>query len=188
MSEMKIRLLPLLCLGVAALAYAAAIAQPRVEYGADYASDRAQIEDLQARYLFALDWQDPEAYASTFTEDGVLDWAGGIAQGREAIREDVRGMRASFAVQEAEAAPLRPARLRHFITNVVVRIDGDTATSRAYWMEFDNRNAEREAYSGAYGHYEDELRKVNGQWLFSKRKIYNEEMAERTASMTNPAW
>jgi hypothetical protein len=35
-----------------------------------YAEDRAAIEDLQARYLFALDFHDPDLYVSTFTEDG----------------------------------------------------------------------------------------------------------------------
>jgi hypothetical protein len=44
------------------------------EYDGNYASDRAQIEDLQARYLFAMNWGDFETYASTFAEDGVLDW------------------------------------------------------------------------------------------------------------------
>jgi len=29
---------------------------------------------------------------------------------------------------------------------------------------------------------------VDGEWLFSFRKIYNEEMADRTAPMENPAW
>ena len=33
-----------------------------------YADDRAAIEDLQARYLFALDFHDPDLYVSTFTE------------------------------------------------------------------------------------------------------------------------
>ncbi len=32
-----------------------------------YAEDRAAIEDLQARYLFALDFHDPDLYVSTFT-------------------------------------------------------------------------------------------------------------------------
>jgi uncharacterized protein (TIGR02246 family) len=152
-----------------------------------YADERAAIEDLQARYLFALDWQDPEAYSATFTDDGVLDWAGGITRGRDAIRADVRGMRDHFAKHEAADAPLRPARLRHFITNVVVRIDGDRATSRAYWFELNDDGRDRRPYLGAYGHYEDELRKVSGQWLFSKRKIYNEQMESRAASAANPA-
>ncbi|MEP7315031.1 MAG: nuclear transport factor 2 family protein, partial [Pseudomonadota bacterium] len=45
-------------------------------YDRNYAQDRSEIEDLQSRYLFALDWQKPELYASTFTPDGVLIWAG----------------------------------------------------------------------------------------------------------------
>ena len=32
--------------------------------GTSYGEDRAQIEDLQARYLFALDFHDPTLYAS----------------------------------------------------------------------------------------------------------------------------
>lgn len=118
----------------------------------------------------------------------MLDWAGGIAKGRENIVKEVRGMRENFAKQEAEDAPLRPARLRHFITNVVLEVNGDTARSRDFWMEFNNRNAERKAYSGAYGHGENELRKVNGKWLLASRKIFNEEMPARTAPMQNPAW
>jgi hypothetical protein len=51
-----------------------------------YAEDRAEIEDLQARYLFALDFHDPDLYVSTFTPDGVLDYGSGIVKGREAKR------------------------------------------------------------------------------------------------------
>ena len=53
--------------------------------GTSYGEDRAQIEDLQARYLFALDFNDPQLYASTFTPDGVLDYGEGDVRGREAI-------------------------------------------------------------------------------------------------------
>ena len=42
-------------------------APPPQKYDAQYARDRAEIEDLQARYLFALDWQDADAYAATFS-------------------------------------------------------------------------------------------------------------------------
>src|SRR5262249_328216 len=52
-----------------------------------YAEDRAAIEDLQARYLFALDFHDPDLYVSTFTEDGVLDYGSGEVKGRQAIKD-----------------------------------------------------------------------------------------------------
>jgi uncharacterized protein (TIGR02246 family) len=156
-------------------------------YDARYAADRAEIEDLQARYIFALDWQDADAYAATFTEDGVLDWAGGIVHGREAIRAEVRGMRAAFAKKEAADAPRRPARLRHFTTNAVLRVEGDRATHISYWFELDNDGRDRWPYVGGYGHYEDELRRVDGHWLYTKRKIFNEVMDSRAAGPQNPA-
>ena len=33
--------------------------------GTSYAEDRSAIEDLQARYLFALDFHDPDLYVTT---------------------------------------------------------------------------------------------------------------------------
>ena len=151
-----------------------------------YAVERAQIENLFARYAYAADWQDADTYASLFTEDGVLDWAGGVVNGREAIREEVRNMRTYFSDRDAADEPLRGACLRHFISNLVVDIRGDEASATAFWVEFDNHNPQRKAYSGAYGHSEDELRKINGQWLFKSRKIFNEEMDDRSAPRVNP--
>jgi len=180
-------------IGLAALAAVAAVSfaagSGKTERGGaapDRTADRVEIQDLQARYLFALDWQDAEAYAATFTEDGVLDWAGGIVQGRPSIREEVRGMRATFEKKEKVDAPVRPARLRHFISNVVVDFDGDRATSRSFWFEFNNDSRDRRPYVGGYGHYEDDLRRVDGRWLFTRRKIYNEMMPERAARTINP--
>jgi hypothetical protein len=153
-----------------------------------YAADRAEIENLQARYLFALDWQDPDIYASTFAPEGVLDWAGGIVNGREAIRKEVQGMRETFAKRAAEDNKRRPARLRHMITSVVLKIDGEKASSRSYWFEIDNNNQARTPVVSGYGHYDDELRKVDGHWLFTRRRINNEVMDSRPAGPTNPAW
>jgi ketosteroid isomerase-like protein len=161
---------------------------PADDAALQYAADRAAIEDLLARYLFALNWQDAEAYASTFTEDGVLDWAGGIVEGRAAIAEEVRGMRVAFGKREAADALRRPARLRHFITNMALKTEGDAAVVRTYWLELYNDNRDRWPYCGGYGHSEDDLRKVGGAWLFARRKIYNEILQERAAGSVNPAW
>jgi len=163
-------------------------AATRATYDDGYARDRAEIEDLQSRYLFALDWQDPELYASTFTPDGVLVWAGGTVQGRAAIVEEMREARAVDARAAAGVAPLRPARRRHFISNLVLRIDGDRATARAFWFEFNNDMRDRRPYLGAYGHYQDELRRTDGRWLFTRRQIFNEQRDDMVATDVNPAW
>ena len=154
-----------------------------------YAEDRAMIEDLQARYMFALDFLDTDAYASTFSKDGVLDYSGGELRGRDAIR----GFIIAESRKNAEAAAednsgLRPPVVRHNIINIVIKIDGNKAVGRAYWFIMGNSNPERTATLSAYGHYEDEMVKVDGKWLFSKRKIYNEQLAERAAKGNNPAW
>lgn len=166
----------------------AAWAAATVAYDRNYARDRSEIEDLQSRYLFALDWQNPQLYASTFTEDGVLVWAGGTVTGRQAIVNEMTKAREVDARAAAGVAPLRPARRRHFISNVVLRVEGDRATGRAYWFEFNDDIRDRRPYLGAYGHYEDELRRVDGQWLFSHRRIFNEQRDDMVATDVNPAW
>lgn len=170
-------------LGVACTMFAAA----SLAGDSSYAEDRARIEDLQARYLFALDFRDPDAYAGTFSEDGVLDYGAGKIQGRAAIREMVARMRANDERQRAEdTSGLRPAAGRHNISNIVLEIDGDRARGTAYWFHMGNANAERRAQLNSFGHYEDELVKVDGEWLFSLRKIYNEQVAEWVAGPHNP--
>jgi hypothetical protein len=158
------------------------------EYDGNYASDRAQIEDLQGRYLFAMNWGDFETYASTFTEDGVLDWARGTATGRDGIRQEAEVLWRLFSgLEEGETLTSAPTR-RHFIANQVLDIDENTATGRAYWYEFDIGMSGQQPFVLAYGHYEDELRKVDGKWLFSKRAIYNVILEGREGPAENPAW
>jgi hypothetical protein len=145
------------------------------------ADDRAAIKNLQARYMFALDWQDPAAYAATFAEDGVLVSAVAEARGRTAIRAEVVKMRDNDRAATAKEG-LRPFSRRHVITNLVLQISPDHATGRAYWAGYNNDDPQRSPYVESYGHYEDELVKVDGQWLFKKRTIFNELRADRAAS------
>ena len=161
---------------------------PGVLRAGSYAEDRAEIMDLQARYLFALDFFDLDTYVSTFTEDGVLDILAYKAKGRAEIRKKLEEARSVFDPASAtEKGPYR-ATGRHNITNIVLKIAGDKAYGRAYWFHYGNSNPERRAGVDAYGHYEDELVKVNGKWLFSKRVIYNESVKDWIAPEKNPSW
>jgi hypothetical protein len=155
----------------------------------NYAEDRAQIEDLQARYMFALDFHDLDTYVSTFTEDGVLDIIGWQAKGREEIKKALEQPSQSEEAQsqEAKQGPY-PATGRHNITNIVLKIEGGKAVGRAYWFHYGNNNPDRKAELDSYGHYEDEMVKVNGQWLFSKRVIHNEQVADWIGPQKNPCW
>ena len=153
----------------------------------DYAQDRAAITDLQGRYIFALDFKDADTYASTFTEDGVINWARGEIKGRKAIYDFI----ASGTYDPAKSAEEGkwPAASRHFITNQVIKVDGNTAKAFAYWFQATNNTADRRTMVlGMFGIYEDELVKIDGQWYFKKRSIYNEGLDGRyKAGEENPA-
>ena len=58
-----------------------------------YAEDRAEIEELMACYLSALDWGDGDAYAACFTEDGEIYWARETTRGRAALKAMCLGFR-----------------------------------------------------------------------------------------------
>lgn len=154
--------------------------------GSSYAEDRALIEDLQARYMFALDFGDVDKYLATFTPDGVLDIGDGEIRGHDAIRKIIGAMPKPAPAKDAPK--LYPATGRHNITNIVIKVEGDKAYGRAYWFHYGNNNPTRTPTFDGYGHYEDEMVKVNGQWLFSKRKIYNEGVEKWIAPPGNPCW
>jgi len=177
-------------LSAAVAAVLATVAVTTMTSGAtrtSYAEDRAAIEDLQARYLFAMDFHDPDLYVQTFTEDGILDVGSGEIRGREAIKEVIARM-PNPPAPPADSG-LWQAVGRHNISNIVIKIDGDRATGRAYWFHYSNDTPNRRAVFDGFGHYEDELAKIDGQWLFTKRRIYNENRDEWAyKGGPNPAW
>jgi hypothetical protein len=170
-----------LLLVILAISYRPAGAQ-----GGSYAEDRALIEDLQARYMFALDFHDVDKYLKTFTPDGVLDIGDGEIKGHEAIRKIIGGMPQQAAPKDAPQ--LRPAAGRHNISNIVIKVNGNKASGRANWFHYGNTAQRNAAALDSFGHYEDEMAKVNGQWLFTKRKIYNEQVDKWAAKPGNPSW
>lgn len=153
---------------------------------AGYGDDRALIEDLQARYMFAFDYGDPDGYAGTFTPDGILDYGGGEIKGRKAIGEFIAAGRKR--TEEARAntpAGTQPNVGRHIINNMVIKVEGNKAHGVAYWTHMTS-GADGRGTVDFFGHYEDEMAKVNGEWLFSRRRIYNEAIPEWASQYLNP--
>jgi hypothetical protein len=156
-----------------------------IVYSASYAQDRAEIEDLMARYLFAIDYHDWDAYVATFAEDGELEFASGTSRGRAGIREAV----SRFAERIGEfyhTEDGQPAVLRHVILQSVIRTEGERGWARALWLEMANHGPQDTMKMATYGIYEDELVKENGQWLFAKRRVLNEFLKGRSSGPANP--
>ena len=163
----------------------AAPAQAEVIYSPTYGQDRAEIEDLMARYLFAIDYFDWDAYVATFAEDGELEFASGTSKGRDAIRQAVTRFSEGIG-RFYHTADGKPAKLRHIILQTAIRVEGDRAWSRSQWLEMANHGPNDEPKIGTYGIYEDELKKVDGRWLFAKRRVFNEFIPSRSSGPDNP--
>jgi hypothetical protein len=166
-----------------ALPMTASAQQPT--YADSYAQDRAEIEDLMARYLFAIDYFDWDAYVATFAPDGELEFASGTSKGRDAIRAAVE----SFSQRIGEfyhTEDGQPATLRHVILQSSIRVEGDQAWARSLWVEMANDGPGDTMKMGTFGIYEDELTKMDGQWLFAKRRVLNEFIPNRHSGPENP--
>ena len=150
-----------------------------------YAADRAEIRDLMARYLFAMDYHDADVYAGCFTEDGVLDYAMGQLEGRAAIRAEALVFKDKVG-EIFKDWQGNPAKLRHAINQQAIRIKGDRAWNTGFWFEMTNGGPEGSLALPSYGTYEDELARVDGRWLFKRRKIYNEFLPGRESGAVNP--
>ena len=154
-------------------------------YSSTYAQDRAEIEDLMARYLFAIDYHDWDAYAATFALDGELEFASGTSRGRAAIRAAIEAFAGRIG-QIYHTEDGGPAKLRHVILQSVIRVEGDRAWNRALWLEMANHGPQDAMKMASYGIYEDELARIDGQWLFTRRRVLNEFLKGRESGPGNP--
>ena len=126
--------------------------------------DRLDILELCARYNHAFDSADPEAFAATFTEDGVF----GSIKGTEALR--------AFVPRRWERARVEDGArvIRHWNTSHVIEGDGDTARHSSYVLVLDIRGDDPSTIS-MMGIYEDILKKVNGAWKFVHREFIRDK-------------
>ena len=64
----------------------------------------------------------------------------------------------------------------------MIELDGDTARVVSYWMNYSNAADRRQIQWLSYGSWDDELVKIDGEWLFKRHKIYNENNPNRFIS------
>ena len=163
----------------------AAPARAEPGYSSSYGHDRAEIEDLMARYLFAIDYADWDAYVATFAEDGELEFAAGTSKGHAAIRAAVTRFSEGIG-RFYHTADGKPAKLRHIVLQTAIRVEGDRAWARSQWLEMANHGPGDEPKIGTYGIYEDEFTKASGRWLIARRRVLNEFIPNRGSGPHNP--
>jgi hypothetical protein len=136
------------------------------------AEDRVQIEKLMWQYVRALDTENAEAYAATYTFDGQFGSGTGAVKGREALKKMIADLRQRDADNEAKTGAKRPA-MYHVIANSYLEfVDKDHAHMEAYWMTvFAQAGPKVPARVAAAGREVDELVRLNGQWLIKTRDV-----------------
>jgi len=141
--------------------------------------DQLAIEQLLMRYAAALNTDDADTYVSLFTPDATFELRRQVGeppflgpfQGRDALRKQWFPDAPASTAGAMQFGPMR-----HVTTNYEINVAGDTATVRAFFIEVVSNGANMPPGSKpptihAMGRYEDELVKVDGRWLFSKRVV-----------------
>lgn len=131
--------------------------QPRA--GSLTAQDYIDIQQLYARYNVAIDGGDAEAYADTFTPDGVFN----TFSGRKALIEFVAGYK------EKNQSATR----RHWNTNLVITPSAEGATGTVYLFLMDI--ASRPPAIATVARYDDLLVKTPQGWRFKQRKTRGDQ-------------
>lgn len=131
--------------------------------------DRIAVEDVMARYVWAVDSLDPEGYVAVFTEDAVIDSNGSISRGHGEIRKIVTGLTQRRDDNKAKGLPV--SNLYHVISNVRITFPKPgEALHRSYWQTV-LRDKDGKMTAAAMGRSEDRLVKRNGRWLIQERKL-----------------
>jgi uncharacterized protein (TIGR02246 family) len=131
--------------------------------------DRIAVEDVMARYVWAVDSLDADGYVAVFTEDAVIDSNGSISKGHEQIRKIVTDLIKRRDDNKAKGLPT--ANLYHMISNVRITFpNANEAVHHSYWQTV-RRDKDGKMIAAAMGRSEDHLVKRNGKWLIQSRKL-----------------
>jgi SnoaL-like protein len=124
--------------------------------------DLEEIRSLLIAYGRTLDDRDLGAYSRLFAEEG--EWHGGLGSAKSptGIRDMLEKALGGVPSGEYKGA-------FHLMSNMVINIDGDTATAWSRWTWFvpDAGGAPTAARAG---HYDDSLIRESGHWRFLRRQ------------------
>jgi ketosteroid isomerase-like protein len=126
--------------------------------------DKHAIEELIARYNQSLDGGDYAQWLACWADDAVLDGIGKLLTGKAQIQ--------AFADQYESTTRSRINGLKHYTVNIIYTVTGDKATSSSYLQLVSA--TDKSVKIIFTGRYEDDLKRVNGQWQFARRKLHQD--------------
>ena len=119
--------------------------------------DHRAIERVLLNYCAGIDRLDGALLGSCFTADAAIDYgaAGAWNGGDELVAYMIPRHRA-----------LRKS--QHRLHNVMIDVDGDRATARSY-VDAVLLVADGSLYRNPIAEYDDEFRRIDGQWKIARR-------------------
>lgn len=117
--------------------------------------DRVAITELNGTYADGVVRIDAETWASVWADDAHWNLMGHTVDGKDAIVAMWQGAMGGLDAVSFQCLPC------------MIQVTGDTATARVQTQEILKPKDGPTRHVG--GLYEDELRKVDGQWRFTKR-------------------
>ena len=129
--------------------------------------DKDAIRELLARYCFLLDGYKLREFAALFTADGEWISRNGNAAAPEAIERLLRGL-------VPEPAPGK--RRKHFTTNIIIELSGDSATVVSNFLVV--RDSEAGPVISVAGTYDDTVVRTPAGWKFQSRRLSHDIAGE----------
>ena len=155
-------------LGAALIGSGGAAAQvSTVEARLQQLEGEAEIRQLLDDYMTLLDSRDWDAYVQLFAKEAELDIVEGVLKGRDAIRTRMANASARMAAAAAGQPQRQSADL---LSNIYVKVDGETATARSRFtfLAEDEDGSFRVRGSGMYL---DTWVREDGAWKIKSRKV-----------------
>jgi len=124
------------------------------------ADEKDAIRELMAAYCYALDACAFEEVAALFAEDGEWTTSYGAARGRREI---------AALLDRTVPKPGEGPQRKHYITNIIVRLDGERATATSDYLVV--RQSENGLLPVMGGRYKDAFVKTGGAWRFARKEL-----------------
>lgn len=128
--------------------------------------DKDAIRHLLETYIDFNESRDYRGYSYLFAKDGVLHLRRGDAVGPDAI---YKLLEESFGGPLPADSFLRNA--SHVLSNIIIEVDGDTATARSRWALLSPSPTDGSPRVAQSGFYNDRLAREDGEWKFLERSI-----------------
>lgn len=136
-----------------------------------YAEVSARVHTVLAKLAMFADIGTVEEYLALTTEDAIWDFPANPNSGSPAsVQHGHAEIRAAVLARRASGTVGPGSNSQHIVANIAVDLLGEgVARSRCSWMFItDTLGAKR---NSGVGHYDDELRRVDGVWLLAHRKV-----------------